>query len=75
MVRDWLSSGEDSGEMAGFAQYLEGIRAEHKAFTALIIGTESNHYITEKAWIAPSVAPNRPMPGSILSSTAISREP
>ena len=48
MVRDWLASGEDSSKTAGFAQYLEGIRAEHKAFTALIIGTESNHYITEK---------------------------
>ncbi|RON70585.1 chemotaxis protein [Pseudomonas fluorescens] len=48
MVRDWLASGEDSSETAAFAQYLEGIRAEHKAFTALIIGTESNHYITEK---------------------------
>lgn len=48
MVRDWLAAGEDSGKLAGFAQYLEGIRAEHKAFTALIIGTESNHYITEK---------------------------
>ena len=48
MVRDWLASGEDSSKTAAFAQYLEGIRAEHKAFTALIIGTESNHYITEK---------------------------
>lgn len=48
MVRDWLATGEDSSKTAGFAQYLEGIRAEHKAFTALIIGTESNHYITEK---------------------------
>jgi len=48
MVRDWLAAGEDSGKLAGFAHYLEGIRAEHKAFTALIIGTESNHYITEK---------------------------
>lgn len=48
MVRDWLAAGEDSSKTAGFAQYLEGIRAEHKAFTALIIGTESNHYISEK---------------------------
>jgi methyl-accepting chemotaxis protein len=48
MVRDWLASGEDSSKTAAFAQYLEGIRAEHKAFTALIIGTDSNHYITEK---------------------------
>jgi methyl-accepting chemotaxis protein len=47
MVRDWLASGEDSSKPA-FAQYLEGIRAEHKAFTALIIGSDSNHYITEK---------------------------
>ena len=48
MVRDWLATGEDSSKTALFAQYLEGIRAEHKAFTALIIGIESNHYITEK---------------------------
>lgn len=75
MVRDWLASGEDSSKTAAFAQYLEGIRAEHKAFTALIIGSDSNHYITEKAWIARSAGPNQPMPGSIPSSTATSRAP
>jgi methyl-accepting chemotaxis protein len=48
MVRDWLVLGEGISKTAGFAQYPEGIRAEHKAFTALIIGTESNHYITKK---------------------------
>ncbi len=48
MVRDWLAGGEDDARTATFVQYLEGIRAEHKAFTALIIGTESNHYLTGK---------------------------
>ncbi|VVO68213.1 Methyl-accepting chemotaxis protein McpH [Pseudomonas fluorescens] len=48
MVRDWLAGGEDEARTATFVQYLEGIRAEHKAFTALIIGTASNHYLTQK---------------------------
>lgn len=48
MVRDWLAAGENSAQTAGFVNYLEGIRAEHKAFTAIIIGTASNHYFTEK---------------------------
>ncbi|TBN42999.1 methyl-accepting chemotaxis protein [Pseudomonas sp. BGI-2] len=48
MVRDWLAGGESSTQTAAFVQYLEGIRAEHKAFTALIVGTASNHYFTEK---------------------------
>ena len=48
MVRDWLAGGESPAETAAFIQYLEGIRTEHKAFTALIVGTASNHYFTEK---------------------------
>ncbi|UVK99227.1 methyl-accepting chemotaxis protein [Pseudomonas sp. B21-048] len=48
MVRDWLAAGENSAQTAGFVNYLEGIRAEHKAFTAIIVGTASNHYFTEK---------------------------
>lgn len=48
MVRDWLAGGEDSARTAAFVAYLEGIRAEHKAFTALIVGTASNHYFNEK---------------------------
>nr|WP_077045077.1 methyl-accepting chemotaxis protein [Pseudomonas sp. KK4] len=48
MVRDWLAGGESPAETPAFIQYLEGIRAEHKAFTALIVGTASNHYFTEK---------------------------
>lgn len=48
MVRDWLAEGENSAQTATFTTYLEGIRAEHKAFTALIVGTASNHYFTEK---------------------------
>ncbi|UVM39260.1 methyl-accepting chemotaxis protein [Pseudomonas sp. B21-017] len=48
MVRDWLAGGENTAQTAAFVSYLEGIRTEHKAFTALIIGTASNHYFTEK---------------------------
>ncbi|CAI8710771.1 Methyl-accepting chemotaxis protein McpH [Pseudomonas sp. IT-P253] len=48
MVRDWVAGGEDSSRTDAFVTYLEGIRAEHKAFTALIIGAASNHYFTEK---------------------------
>jgi methyl-accepting chemotaxis protein len=48
MLRNWLATGEDSAQIPAYTQYLEGIRAEHKAFTALIIGGASHHYITEK---------------------------
>lgn len=48
MVRDWLAEGESRTQAGTFTAYLEGIRAEHKAFTALIVGTASNHYFTEK---------------------------
>ncbi|NWA29272.1 methyl-accepting chemotaxis protein [Pseudomonas gingeri] len=47
-VRDWLAAGEDSGQSASFVGYLDGIRSEHQAFTALIAGAESSHYYTEK---------------------------
>lgn len=48
LVRDWLADGENPAAAQDFVRYLEGIRAEHKAFTALIIGADSNHYYTEK---------------------------
>lgn len=48
MVREWLAEGENADRANGFVNYLEGIRAEHKAFTALIAGSESGHYYTEK---------------------------
>ncbi|RLU04675.1 chemotaxis protein [Pseudomonas prosekii] len=48
MVRDWLAEGENSAQTDTFVKYLESLRAEHKAFTALIIGTATNHYFTEK---------------------------
>ncbi|CAG8868509.1 hypothetical protein PS861_02471 [Pseudomonas fluorescens] len=75
MVRDWLAGGEDSAQAGTFTTYLEGVRAEHKAFTAIIVGTASNHYFTEKAWIGPSVVPIRKTPGSTPFSTATSRAP
>ncbi|MDE1167036.1 MAG: methyl-accepting chemotaxis protein [Pseudomonas sp.] len=48
MVRQWLAEGENSAQAPQFVQYLEGLRSEHKAFTALIAGAQSNHYYTEK---------------------------
>jgi len=83
MVRDWLAGGENSAQTATFVQYLEGIRAEHKAFTALIIGTASNHYITEKgldrtlsrsnpkdAWFYSFLDSNQPRTLNIDNDTA-----
>lgn len=83
MVRDWLAGGESSGQTSTFAQYLEGIRAEHKAFTALIIGTASSHYITEKgldrtlsrsnpkdAWFYSFLDSNQPRTLNIDNDTA-----
>ncbi|UVL84457.1 methyl-accepting chemotaxis protein [Pseudomonas sp. B21-028] len=48
MVKEWLAGGEDSAATAGFVRYLEGIRAGHNAFTALIVGADSGRYYTEK---------------------------
>ncbi|MFY0731769.1 methyl-accepting chemotaxis protein [Pseudomonas sp. NFX15] len=83
MVRDWLATGEDGAQTNNFATYLEGIRAEHKAFTALIIGTASNHYITEKgldrtlsranpkdAWFYSFLDSNQPRTLNIDNDTA-----
>jgi methyl-accepting chemotaxis protein len=83
MVRDWLAGGEDSARTTTFATYLEGIRAEHKAFTALIVGTASNHYITEKgldrtlsrsnpkdAWFYAFLDSNQPRTLNIDNDTA-----
>ncbi|WP_223450937.1 MULTISPECIES: methyl-accepting chemotaxis protein [unclassified Pseudomonas] len=83
MVRDWLAEGENSDQTAAFVQYLEGIRAEHKAFTALIVGTASNHYFTEKgldrslsrsnpkdAWFYSFLDSNQPRTLNIDNDTA-----
>jgi len=83
MVRDWLAGGEDSTRTGTFATYLEGLRAEHKAFTALIIGTASNHYFTEKgldrtlsrsnpkdAWFYAFLDSNQPRTLNIDNDTA-----
>ena len=83
MVRDWLAGGENSDQTAAFVQYLEGIRAEHKAFTALIVGTASNHYFTEKgldrslsrsnpkdAWFYSFLDSNQPRTLNIDNDTA-----
>ncbi|MHC8364861.1 methyl-accepting chemotaxis protein [Pseudomonas sp. ZT5P21] len=83
MVRDWLAGGENSAQTATFVQYLEGIRAEHKAFTALIVGTASNHYFTEKgldrilsrsnpqdAWFYSFLDSNQPRTLNIDNDTA-----
>ncbi|UVM05519.1 methyl-accepting chemotaxis protein [Pseudomonas laurylsulfatiphila] len=83
MVRDWLAGGEDSAQAGTFTTYLEGIRAEHKAFTALIVGTASNHYFTEKgldrtlsrsnpkdAWFYAFLDSNQPRTLNIDNDTA-----
>ncbi|MBV7574136.1 methyl-accepting chemotaxis protein [Pseudomonas sp. PDM32] len=83
MVRDWLAGGEDSARAGTFTTYLEGIRAEHKAFTALIVGTASNHYFTEKgldrtlsrsnpkdAWFYAFLDSNQPRTLNIDNDTA-----
>jgi methyl-accepting chemotaxis protein len=83
MVRDWLAGGENSAQTDTFVKYLEGIRAEHKAFTALIIGAASNHYITEKgldrtlsrsspndAWFYSFLDSNQPRTLNIDNDTA-----
>jgi methyl-accepting chemotaxis protein len=83
MVRDWLAGGEDSAQAGTFTTYLEGIRAEHKAFTAIIVGTASNHYFTEKgldrtlsrsnpkdAWFYSFLDSNQPRTLNIDNDTA-----
>jgi methyl-accepting chemotaxis protein len=83
MVRDWLAGGENSDQTDVFVSYLEGIRAEHKAFTALIVGTASNHYFTEKgldrtlsrsnpkdAWFYSFLDSNQPRTLNIDNDTA-----
>ncbi|KAB0505727.1 methyl-accepting chemotaxis protein [Pseudomonas moorei] len=83
MVRDWLAGGENSAQTPAFVNYLEGIRAEHKAFTALIVGGASNHYYTEKgldrtlsrsnpkdAWFYSFLDSNQPRTLNIDNDTA-----
>ncbi|MCO8310409.1 methyl-accepting chemotaxis protein [Pseudomonas mandelii] len=83
MVRDWLAGGENSAQTDTFVKYLEGIRVEHKAFTAIIIGTASNHYFTEKgldrtlsrsnpkdAWFYSFLDSNQPRTLNIDNDTA-----
>lgn len=83
MVRDWLAGGEDGAQANTFTTYLEGIRAEHKAFTAIIVGTASNHYFTEKgldrtlsrsnpkdAWFYSFLDSNQPRTLNIDNDTA-----
>ncbi len=83
MVREWLANGEDASKTPAFVDYLEGIRAEHKAFTALIIGAATNHYFTEKgldrslsranakdAWFYSFLDSNQPRTLNIDNDTA-----
>ncbi|MBB3241650.1 methyl-accepting chemotaxis protein [Pseudomonas sp. Tn43] len=83
MVRDWLAGGENSAQTDTFVNYLEGIRAEHKAFTALIIGAASSHYFNEKgldrtlsrsnpndAWFYSFLDSNQPRTLNIDNDTA-----
>ncbi|PAU55854.1 chemotaxis protein [Pseudomonas sp. PICF141] len=83
MVRDWLAGGENSAQTDTFVNYLQGIRAEHKAFTALIIGAASSHYFNEKgldrtlsrsnpndAWFYSFLDSNQPRTLNIDNDTA-----
>jgi methyl-accepting chemotaxis protein len=78
-----LAGGENSAQTDTFVTYLEGIRAEHKAFTALIIGVASSHYFTEKgldrtlsrsnpndAWFYSFLDSNQPRTLNIDNDTA-----
>ncbi|MCY1393616.1 Methyl-accepting chemotaxis protein McpH [compost metagenome] len=48
MVQQWLADGEDAAQLPQFVTYLEGLRREHKAFTALIADSDTSHYYNEK---------------------------
>ncbi|QKZ07156.1 methyl-accepting chemotaxis protein [Pseudomonas eucalypticola] len=48
LVQQWLAEGENSAQLPSFTRYLDGVRNEHKAFTALIASADSNRYYTEK---------------------------
>lgn len=48
LVLDWLADDENSAQTSGVISYLSDVRAEHKAFTALISASATNHYYTEK---------------------------
>ncbi|XOV45963.1 methyl-accepting chemotaxis protein [Pseudomonas sp. App30] len=48
LVQQWLAEGENSAQLPSFTQYLDGVRGQHQAFTALIASASSNHYYTEK---------------------------
>ncbi|CAI8943256.1 methyl-accepting chemotaxis protein [Pseudomonas sp. RC2C2] len=48
LLRDWLAAGEDSAQAPQFIEYLEALRKQNHAFTALFAATASNHYYNEK---------------------------
>ncbi|NBA96393.1 HAMP domain-containing protein [Pseudomonas sp. R5(2019)] len=48
LLRRWLAEGEDPAQAPQFIEYLEGLREENQAFTALFAATASNHYYNEK---------------------------
>ncbi|MBD1585180.1 HAMP domain-containing protein [Pseudomonas sp. C2L12B] len=48
LVRDWLAEGENSAQAPAFYRYLEGLRKDHQAFTAIIASAGTNHYYSEK---------------------------
>lgn len=48
MVRQWLAEGENGAQVPQFVSYLDGVRADHKAFTAIIASSATQRYYTEK---------------------------
>ena len=48
MVRQWLAEGENSAETPSFIRYLNGVRGDHQAFTAIVAGADTQRYYSEK---------------------------
>jgi len=48
MVQEWLAKGEDGAQVPSFTHYLEGVRSDHNAFSALIVSAASSNYYTQK---------------------------
>jgi len=48
LLRDWLAAGENPEQAPAFVEYLQALKEQNKAFTALFASTVSNHYYNEK---------------------------
>lgn len=48
MVREWLAQGENGAQVPQFVSYLDSVRSQHQAFTAIIGSAATNAYYSEK---------------------------